>query len=76
MKLEEENVTRQVINMNRLKSFIKTCGQPFHYWFSSNHTSIYEQNSKEADIELASIRVPDYLPDNDSVRGDIADYYA
>lgn len=56
-------------------------GQPFHYWFSSrNPHRPYDrpdvENPKKAGIELASIKVPAYLPDNDTVRGDIADYYS
>lgn len=56
-------------------------GQPFHYWFSSrNPHRPYDrpevQSPKETGIDLASIKVPPYLPDNDIVRRDIADYYA
>lgn len=52
-------------------------GQPFHYWFSSrNPHRPYEQNPKKAGIDLASIKVPAYLPNNDIVKRDIADYYA
>lgn len=52
-------------------------GQPFTYWFSSrNPHRPYSDNSTEVDIDLASIKVPSYLPDNDSVRMDMADYYA
>jgi N-sulfoglucosamine sulfohydrolase len=52
-------------------------GQPFYYWFSSrNPHRPYEVNTEKADIHLASIKVPEYLPDNDIVRRDMADYYA
>lgn len=52
-------------------------GQPFAYWFSSrNPHRPYEADSAQAGIDLASIKVPAYLPDNGEVRGDIADYYA
>jgi len=53
-------------------------GQPFCYWFSSQnpHRPFAINGGKEAGIDLASIKVPAYLPDNNDVRGDIADYYA
>lgn len=52
-------------------------GQPFTYWFSSrNPHRPYVVDSNEVGIDLASIQVPSYLPDNDAVRKDIADYYA
>ncbi len=52
-------------------------GQPFSYWFSSrNPHRPYELSAEEANIERASIDVPDYLPDNQAVRRDMADYYA
>lgn len=48
-------------------------GQPFTFWFSSrNPHRPYVANN--GDVDLASVRVPDYLPDNEIVRGDIADY--
>jgi N-sulfoglucosamine sulfohydrolase len=53
-------------------------GQPFCYWFSSRdpHRPYRQDGGKEAGIDLNSIIVPAYLPDNDDVRGDMADYYA
>ncbi len=52
-------------------------GQPFTYWFSSrNPHRPYELSAKEAGIDLASIRVPAYLPDTNIVKRDMADYYA
>ncbi len=52
-------------------------GQPFNYWFSSqNPHRPYDQNAEKAGINPDSVRVPPYLPDNDIVRRDIADYYA
>ena len=53
-------------------------GQPFCYWFSSRdpHRPYRLGGGRKAGIDLAAIRVPPYLPDNDDVRGDIADYYA
>lgn len=52
-------------------------GQPFTYWFSSrNPHRPYADNASKDIIDLTSIKVPSYLPDNDSVRMDMADYYA
>jgi arylsulfatase A-like enzyme len=52
-------------------------GQAFSYWFSSrNPHRPFEQDSIAASIPLDAIEVPPYLPDNDTVKGDIRDYYA
>jgi N-sulfoglucosamine sulfohydrolase len=53
-------------------------GQPFCYWFSSRnpHRPFRKDGGKKAGIDLSSIVVPAYLPDNEEVRGDMADYYA
>ncbi len=53
-------------------------GQPFCYWFSSRdpHRPFRRDGGKTAGIDTASIDVPPYLPDDPSVRMDIADYYA
>jgi N-sulfoglucosamine sulfohydrolase len=64
---------------NSFEEFLNTRkrGQPFCYWFSSQnpHRPFKLNGGKEAGIDLASIKVPAYLPDNNDVRGDIADYY-
>ena len=52
-------------------------GQPFTYWFSSrNPHRPFEQDSIAESIALDAIEVPPYLPDNDTVKADIRDYYA
>jgi len=53
-------------------------GQPFCYWFSSRdpHRPYKRDGGKNAGIDIESIVVPAYLPDNDDVRNDMADYYA
>jgi arylsulfatase A-like enzyme len=52
-------------------------GQPFSYWFSSrNPHRPYDVDANEEGIDKESIQVPGYLPESDSVRGDMADYYA
>ena len=53
-------------------------GQPFCYWFSSRdpHRPYSGAGGTESGIDLGSIRIPPYLPEDPSVRSDIADYYA
>lgn len=52
-------------------------GQPFTYWFSSrNPHRPYELDAQEAQIDMTAIEVPPYLPDNDIIKGDMANYYA
>lgn len=52
-------------------------GQPWFYWFSSRRPARpFGLNSgKESGIDPKDIFVPPFLPDNDIVRNDIADYY-
>jgi N-sulfoglucosamine sulfohydrolase len=53
-------------------------GQPWCYWFSSRapHRPYGRVGGKKAKIDLEKIEVPEYLPDNMDVRGDMADYYS
>ena len=53
-------------------------GQPWMYWYSSRdpHRPYKKEGWKNSGIQLDSIYVPPYLPDNIEVRKDIADYYA
>ncbi len=64
---------------NSFEEFYNQCekGQPFIYWFSSRnpHRPFRENGGQLANIELSMIDVPDYLPDTEEVRADIADYY-
>ena len=52
-------------------------GQPWMYWYSSRdpHRPYRNEGWKKSGINLDSINVPPYLPDNYEVRKDIADYY-
>lgn len=52
-------------------------GQPFAFWFGSQdpHRPYEEGSGAASGIDLASIRVPPFLPDTPEVRGDLADYY-
>jgi N-sulfoglucosamine sulfohydrolase len=51
-------------------------GKPFSYWMGIYEPHrVYEQGSGvRLGKSLASIQVPAYLPDNDTVRSDLADY--
>lgn len=50
---------------------------PFSFWFSPLEPHRPYQNGQviNADINTDEIRVPDFLPDNEIVRKDLADYY-
>ena len=52
--------------------------KPWTYWFSSRHPHRpFQQGAGAASgIDPGKIKLPSYLPDTDSVRSDIADYYA
>ena len=51
--------------------------EPWCFWYSSTDPHRpYEVGSGAASgMDLSQIQVPGFLPDNDDVRGDIADYY-
>ena len=50
---------------------------PWMYWFSSRnpHRPYNADSSKISKIDITKIKVPPYLPDNEDVRKDMADYY-
>ena len=52
-------------------------GRPFAFWFGSQdpHRPYEEGSGAASGIDLASIRVPAFLPDTPEVRRDLADYY-
>ncbi len=52
-------------------------GQPFAFWFGSTdpHRPYEEGSGARSGIDIASIRVPRFLPDAPEVRGDLADYF-
>ena len=52
-------------------------GMPWMYWYSSRdpHRPFRRNGWERGNIDLASVEVPPYLPDNDEVRKDIGDYY-
>lgn len=51
--------------------------KPWIYWFTSDNPRrpYFEFVGKESNINIENIEVPPYLPDNEAVRGDIAEYY-
>jgi len=52
-------------------------GQPFCYWFGSTHPHrAYKwESGVQAGLDPAKVVVPPYLPDCETVRKDICDYY-
>jgi N-sulfoglucosamine sulfohydrolase len=55
----------------------RRAGQPFVFWFGSQdpHRPYQEGSGAASGIDLASIRVPAFLPDTPEVRRDLADYF-
>jgi arylsulfatase A-like enzyme len=55
----------------------KKSDQPFCFWYGAGepHRPYEWQASLESDLDLSSIEVPPYLPDNDTTRTDLGDYY-
>lgn len=51
--------------------------QPFCFWYGAGepHRPYDWQASVTSNLDLASIEVPPYLPDNDTTRTDLGDYY-
>ena len=52
-------------------------GKPFCFWFGSHfpHRPYKVGSGVKNGLDPAKVFVPPYLPDNDTVRGDICDYY-
>lgn len=50
--------------------------EPFYFWFGANEPHRkYEKGAwKRMGKKLEEVHVPDFLPDNDEVRGDLLDY--
>ena len=55
----------------------RPAGRPFVFWFGSQdpHRPYEEGSGAASGIDLASIRVPAFLPDTAEVRRDLADYF-
>ena len=60
-------------------AFLAACpkDRPFCYWFGSTfpHRPYARGSGVKNGLDPAKVAVPPYLPDNDTVRGDICDYY-
>jgi len=52
-------------------------GKPFCYWFGSSdpHREYKWKSGFESGMKLEDVKVPECLPDNETVRTDICDYY-
>ena len=52
-------------------------GKPFCFWFGSHfpHRAYQKGSGVKHGIDPAKVVVPPYLPDNETVRSDICDYY-
>lgn len=51
--------------------------QPFCFWLGSSdpHRGYKENSGKESGMDLDKVVVPDFYPDEEIIRSDIADYY-
>ncbi|MEF8845755.1 MAG: sulfatase-like hydrolase/transferase [Bacteroidales bacterium] len=51
--------------------------KPFCYWLSSPdpHRPFTEGAGVKSDMNLSDVEIPSYLPDNETIRRDICDYY-
>ena len=52
-------------------------GEPWCFWYSTSdpHRPYKLGSGVSSGMDLGRVPVPDYLPDNETVRSDIADYY-
>lgn len=60
------------------KSFYEQKGEaPFFFWLGTTepHRPMVFNKSKDLKIDLSNVKVPDFLPNADEVKSDIADYY-
>lgn len=66
-------------NFQNFSEFLKTApvDKPFCYWFGSvdPHRPYEWQSGARSGMELARVKVPAALPDNDLTRNDVADYF-
>ncbi|MDF2377857.1 MAG: sulfatase-like hydrolase/transferase [Verrucomicrobiales bacterium] len=51
--------------------------QPFCFWYGAGepHRAYEWQASLDSNLDLSTIEIPPYLPDNDTTRTDLGDYY-
>jgi len=64
---------------NGFGQFLKErpAGQPFCFWLGASdpHRPYEEGSGKTAGLHVSEVDVPGFLPDNETIRSDIADYY-
>ncbi|MDF1659950.1 MAG: sulfatase-like hydrolase/transferase, partial [Verrucomicrobiales bacterium] len=67
---------------DRFKDFAQFFGQqdksqPFSFWYGAGepHRPFKWQASLDSELDLSSIEIPPFLPDNDTTRTDLGDYY-
>ncbi len=51
--------------------------QPFCFWYGAGepHRAYDWQGSLDSNLDLSSVEIPPFLPDNDTTRTDLGDYY-
>lgn len=51
--------------------------KPFCFWFGTSdpHRTYKKNSGRDSGMDIDAISVPGFFPDNETVRGDIADYY-
>lgn len=77
----DERPATGISNANYFANFMdfmtkREKGQPFFFWYGAHEPHrAYEKDSwKRNEKQLADVTVPDFLPDNEVVRGDMLDY--
>lgn len=64
---------------NTFKNFMRKRDKtkPFCFWFGTGdpHRAYKKGSGRKSGIPVDKIHVPDFLPDNEVVRSDVADYY-
>jgi N-sulfoglucosamine sulfohydrolase len=73
----KENPSGKEQNFNRFIDSIKT-DQPFCFWWGTTdpHRPYVIGSGTQSGIDSSKIKLPKFLPDHPSVRGDVGDYFA
>jgi len=77
----DERFAKGIRNVNYFENFKKFMekreeGKPFYFWYGASepHRSYEKGSWKRMGKKLEDVIVPDFLPDNNEIRGDILDY--
>jgi len=77
----DERFAEGIGNVNYFENFKKFMekheeGKPFYFWYGASepHRSYEKGSWKRMGKKLEDVIVPDFLPDNNEIRGDILDY--